>query len=278
MNDQLGIDIGGSCAKLALLRQDEQPRTLRSEAYGDDPDAVVRQAVLQLTQGHMDAIAAVGISVAGPVDEVGRLLQAVNLPWLVGRLVSDWWCELIGRTMPCRVLTDASAAALAEHAVHPVQGRALYVSLGTGVGAAVLDDGKPLIFTRGTPGHFGHIDVSGGDPAAPYLPTCGRGSLEAYVGAQALREADRADHPALRAATAALAQAVRIAMAIYRPKQIVLMGGTAARFEPVLDELRQLIGRDLTPAAPAQWEIRISSVGPFAAALGAARCATSLTC
>ncbi|MCC6681482.1 MAG: ROK family protein [Phycisphaeraceae bacterium] len=273
MNDRLGIDIGGSCAKLALLRQSQQPRTLRSEAYGDDPIAVVRQAVVRLTQGRLDEIAAAGISVAGPVDEQGRLLQAVNLPWLVGQLVSDWWCDLIGRKMPCRVLTDASAAALAEHAVHPVQGRAIYLSLGTGVGAAVLDDGKPLIFTRGTPGHFGHIDVSGGDPDAPYLPTCGRGGLEAYVGAQALRDADRADHPAMRTAIAALARAVRIALAIYRPQQIVLMGGSAERFEPVLDELRQLISRDLTPAAPAQWDISISTVGPFAAALGAARCA-----
>ncbi|MBV9490447.1 MAG: MFS transporter, partial [Verrucomicrobia bacterium] len=60
------------------------------------------------------------------------------------------------------------------------------LALGTGVGAAVLDDGVPLRVDGDSPGHLGQIDVSL-DDRAPIGPDGGAGSLEGYLGVPAIR-------------------------------------------------------------------------------------------
>ena len=276
----LGVDVGGSAVKMALLRGPDEPVTLRGEPHGSGSrsaltDAARTQLKQLLEQANIKPgdIIASGIAVAGPIDDQGAVLQAVNLSWLEGTSVKQWLREVTESGLQPIALTDTVAAALAEHHLAPVSGRALYLSLGTGVGGAVLDDGRPVNITRGTPGHFGHMDVSGGAPDAPTLAACGRGGLEAYVGAAALRDATGADHPAMRQAVAALARAIRILLAIYRPEHIVLLGGLAGHYEPTLPNLREQIADGLTPAAPPRWDIRCGRSDPFAAAIGAARAA-----
>lgn len=115
--------------------------------------------------------------------------------------------------------------------------------MGTGVGASVLD-GVEILRVSGVgagagSGHFGQMDVGVADAAgvSPIGPDGGRGSLEAYVGLPALRarfgdglagaiEGLGADD----AAVVALARAIRIGHAIYRPERVVLLGGVGLAF------------------------------------------------
>ncbi len=223
-------------------------------------------------------IVASGISLAGPVNSEGVLEQASNIPAMAGLNVREWLPATLGMDLDPLALTDAMSAALCEHQCNPVQGRAIYLSMGTGLGGAVLDDGVPLVITRGTPGHFGHLDVSGGELNAPQIPGSGRGSLEAYVGANMLRHAgvpieqpEKAmGHPRMQKAVSALARGIRILLSIYRPNYVFLMGGMSAVFEPALPMLRTMVADGLAPAAPDHWLIERAVAGPFAASVGAA--------
>jgi glucokinase len=273
---KLGVDIGGGSIKLACLH-DSRRHELQSQPYRH-PSLDELVAHLQTLRGQLpsDRIDAAGACIAGPMDEHGVVTAAANLPALVGVTVGRWLADRFALPEPAPVISDTEAAARAEHATNPCEGRTVYLSIGTGVGAAVLDGEIPLCFTRGTPGHLGHIDVSGGEDGVPSLPGCGRGALEAYIGAAGLRQAgvdpdDPAwpEHPAAQRGIAALIRALRTILLLYHPQRIVLLGGVGLRLESKLNTLEQQVRDGLSPAAPARWTLTCGRCGRFAAAWGA---------
>lgn len=284
----LGIDVGGSSIKLALCDSAGTSRhTAQSKAYQrPSPEALTaaaRGAIGRLTgDDQRQRIAGVGLAVPGPVVAGQTTLpRCGNLPAVEGLDATQWVGELLAGPVPVHLLTDQYATAVAEGNAEPRPGRTLVLTLGTGVGGAVLDDGVPLTFTRGTPGHLGHIDISGGDPDAPWTDAAGRGALEAYLGASTLRTlglplhdpAACAAHPAMPGVIDALSRGLRILFALYRMDHIVLAGGVAPIFGPVLDQLEVRIRDGLTPVAPQAWTVRLGQVGLFAGAIGAAQLA-----
>lgn len=281
---KLGIDIGGSSVKMALVSDGAQPHTFRGEPHQmpsvEELSAGIVSSVEQLLKQSgltREAIGSVGVSIAGPMDANGVLEMAANVPAMAGVCIPDWIRKTLDMDIPAIGATDANSAAACEHRRNPMPGRTLYLSFGTGVGGAVLDDGRPVIITRGTSGHFGHMDVSGGDPDAPSTPGAGRGALEAYIGFRTLEadgvpfdQPERFDHPTMKRALKALAQGIRILLAVYRPDHIVLMGGTVEIFSPALDQVQAMANDGITQAAPAQWSLTVGQSDNFAAAIGAA--------
>ena len=187
----LGIDIGGSSVKAALLCDLEVCTTARSDCY-DRPDrkALVKaigQAVELVRGGEsVKHLTSVGLCCPGILDrEMKAIAVSVNVPGLVGAPLDDLVREAIGlRRLPTdlEILSDANAVGYDIYAAEKLKGRLLCLSLGTGVGASVMDDWSgQRIFLRvsgESPGHFGQLDVSL-DDAAPIGPDGGRGSLEA---------------------------------------------------------------------------------------------------
>lgn len=281
---RVGIDIGGTAIKLAAVIEARTPVCRSSDAYSQPGRELLEQHLRTCWRGLLaeagpaaTAPAAVGVCIAGPLGPGGVLEAAANLPAIVGVQVGPWVQGVLGLARPPHVMTDALAAALGEYQANPLRGRALYLALGAGVGGVVLDDGRPLMVTRGTPGHFGHIDVSGGQIDAPSTAAAGRGALEAYIGAEALRRAGidpdtpaGLGHPAFATALAALVRGLRILLALYRPDHIVLLGGTGLKLLPLLPQLEAAVRDRLTPAAPAHFTLACGQAGYFAAALGAA--------
>jgi predicted NBD/HSP70 family sugar kinase len=286
-----GIDIGGTAIKLAAICGGHAPICRSSDSYARPSRGVLERRLRRSwrdllreaganAEAGADAQAVVGLCIAGPLGPDGVLEAAANLPAMVGVQIGVWAQNVLELARPPRVLTDALAAALGEHRANPLRGRVLYLALGAGVGGVVLDDGRPLLVTRGTTGHFGHIDVSGGEKDAPATAAAGRGALEAYIGAEALRRAGvdldtpaGLRHPALAAALAALARGLRILLALYRPEHIVLLGGIGLKLRPVLSEVEAQVRDRLTVAAPAHFTLACGRGGYFAAALGAAAAA-----
>jgi predicted NBD/HSP70 family sugar kinase len=275
----LGIDIGGTSIKAAALRDGTLLWTRRSRAYERPDRGRLIDALREIAASEEDfRFDAVGLCVPGLLDRKTRTItHSANVPGLVGTPLDEILHAGLSQNLPpAALLTDAAAAALDLYASRQISGRLLLVVLGTGVGAAVWDENGPLHVDGDSPGHFGQLDVSL-DDTPPLGPDGGAGGLEAYIGAPALRARygdDFFTKPPTLPPTApplrALARAIRIGHAIYRPHHVCLAGGIGNAFAPLLPAIRALVERDLTSIARPGWTLTCGE-HDFHAAIGAAR-------
>ncbi len=276
----LGIDIGGTRVKAALLRDGQAIATGHSPPYSRPNADQLRAAIaLAAPDPNLPRPDVVGVCAPGLFDAAsGAITYAANLPGIVGVPLAEL-TRALAPDAPPHIVTDAHAAAVDVcHSEH-LSGRLLALSLGTGVGASVLDDGLPLLVSGRSPGHLGQIDVTLHEPA-PIAPDGTRGSLEAYIGLLALRTrypGPDADLPARirpgEDSFAALARALRIATAIYRPNHIRLLGGVGIRLSAHIHALHSMVQDGLTPLAHTGWTLA-TGTSDFHAACGAARLAS----
>ena len=275
----LGIDIGGTTVKSAALRGREVLWTGRSERYNrptaDQLIAAVRQACAQLD----GPPASVGLCVPGLLDEAKETVAiSANVPGLIGLHLRELVSRATGAdALAPLVVNDANATAFDIFSTRQLSGRLLVIAIGTGVGAAVLDDGKPLFVDGESPGHIGQVDVSLDGPMV-IGPDGGRGGLEGYIGTAALRHRYGAD-PAARIRPGdpsfrALVRILRICHAIYRPLHVCLAGGTGIRLGHLLDPLKRATDVELTMIARKDWKLTVAD-SDYHAAAGAARIAAS---
>jgi glucokinase len=285
----LGIDIGGSSVKVARLDPGSPSARTAHAPYAGPPDehtvAAAIRAALQ-GAGPLTGLARVGLCAPGIVDPATLRVQAsLNLPALVGISLPDLVHKALGEPAErpaVAVFTDARAAAHDWWCLtHRPRERLLAISLGTGVGAAVLDNGDPLIVSGGGPGHIGALHVAH-DPGAPRDRDGAVGTLEAYIGLPALRARYGHELPLAAAKWSpsepplrALVKALKIAHAMYRPQHIALLGGVGVAIGSVpglLQALREHTADGLTSLSREGWTLS-AATSPFHAAQGAARLA-----
>lgn len=157
----LGIDIGGTGIKGAVvdtkrgvLRTDRlrllTPRPAEPAAVADVVRTLVR---------HFEWEGPVGCTFPGVV-QAGTIHTAANLtPSWVGLDGTALFAEAVG--CPVSLLNDADAAGVAEDAfgaAAEVTGVALLITLGTGIGSALVVDGTLVPNTE-----LGHLTLRGGD-------------------------------------------------------------------------------------------------------------------
>ncbi len=274
----LGLDIGGTSVKAAIFRGGRCVRTAQSEPYAKPSVEELREAIVSVV-GSEKKVARVGICLPGIVDRSGKITHCVNIPALTGvrlqRLVHP--AIAAARKPSVQFCSDAVATAYDIQRRRRLKGRLLVLSLGTGVGAAVLDGVVPLNVDEGSPGHFGQLDVT--LPGRKVIgPDGGSGGLEGYIGAPALRkrhgkeplEGGLADYIGNEPALLALVRALRITHAIYRPQHIVLCGGIGLALRHLLPTIRRQVAKDLTSLARPGWTLSCGD-DLFHAARGAAR-------
>ena len=281
--DFLGIDVGGSSVKVAAVRGGQTVWTGQSGAYSRPSAEGLVAAIREAVGGRSANFAGVGLCVPGLLDEAKeRVTQSVNVPALNGIRLADLVTDAVGPPERLVVANDSNATAWDIYHGRGMTGRLLVLVLGTGVGASVVDE-RGLLFVDGeSPGHFGQMDVSlEVDPVIG--PDGGAGSLEGYIGSAALARRYGADpatvlgrmtpgDPPIRA----LARAIRIGHAIYRPHHICLAGGTGIRLKRLLPELRAAVQRNLTSIARPGWTLSTGD-SDFHAAAGVAKLAAGLT-
>lgn len=284
----LGIDIGGTAVKVALLGHDGASWTSVSHPY-TRPDrqqlrSALRQAVGEVS---LEDVRSVGLCVPGRRAPTGECVQlSVNVPGLEGYAFEQIVTDCIGRPMPVRVCSDAEAATIDAARDHPNARRVLGIALGTGVGASLVEQGRPLRLGQGTIGHLGQIDIGllpGIEPPGPIGPDGGRNSLEAYLGVAALRDRFGPDFPDVLPGLSvsdppllALVRAVRIALAVYTPDLVLVLGGLGLALTSHREQLDAAIHRDLTSIAPPGWRLEFGR-SRFHAAIGAARLAVEFS-
>jgi predicted NBD/HSP70 family sugar kinase len=281
----LGVDIGGTTIKTALFDDGSRVGAWRSDPY-ERPDraALIRSLRACTSKAWEVGVDCIGICCPGAANpSTGVIDRCVNVPGLQGLSPGMLLDEAADRPTGCVPIqfTDAFAAAADIYISSQFAGRLLGISLGTGVGAALVDHGCVQLLLHGvSSGHLGQIDVSFG-PDAPVGPDGGRGSLEAYIGWPALK---RRSGPSVPSATIvstlraddepvlALVRAIRIAHAIYKPDHVCLLGGIGIGLSPLSSELYAAVSKELTCVAKPGWTLGFGN-DAYHAASGAARLA-----
>lgn len=187
----IGIDLGGSKTALGLVSPENaivSRRRIDTQAE-DGVDIVIDRIAAQTDSltGDLPAgekIAGIGICTPGPVDHIsGDLLTLVNLPGISNTPFGSKLQERLG--LPVRLDHDAKVAALGEF--HFGAGRdrdsMIYIVMGTGVGAAIIYEGKLIYGESNSAGESGHMTV---DPNGHRCHCGSRGCLEAYASGPAL--------------------------------------------------------------------------------------------
>ena len=189
MNLAIGIDIGGT--KVAGGLVDPTGRILaRARRLTPSRDALavertIVEVVEELRVGHQ--VVGIGIGAAGFVDaDRSRVLFAPHLAWR-NEPLRDSIAGAVG--LPVIVENDANAAAWAEWRFGAARGepRLVCVTLGTGIGGGIVNDGVVQRGRWGMAGEFGHMVVV---PDGRRCECGNRGCLEQYASGNVLgREA-----------------------------------------------------------------------------------------
>jgi glucokinase len=179
----IGVDVGGTTIKAAivgvrgdLLESFRAPSPRSSTALHDFVHSVLESAKMPV-QG-------IGIGCKGIIDAASSRVKSSpgDLNFLEGQLLS----EVIGAgDLTVCAENDARTALVAEVLWGAARGRrnVVMLTLGTGVGGAVLVDGAILRGTGGSAGHIGHVIV---DPRGG-LCICGNfGCLETHFSSRAI--------------------------------------------------------------------------------------------
>lgn len=186
----VGIDLGGTNIKVGLLTVDHKiidQSSCRTEVESGFHHVIgqMAESVRQLCSRNgvaMENVHGVGIGCPGPIDvKQGLVVLAPNFPgWRDLPIRDTLRCALKG--LPTVLENDANVSAYGEFRLGVGQGlnSLVQITLGTGVGAGIIIDGKILRGATDTAGELGHIPLEIGGR----LCGCGRrGCLEAYASA-----------------------------------------------------------------------------------------------
>ena len=276
----LGADLGGTKCHAVLADRDG---TVLAEDYrrsdgSVDPADVLLSSLADLRQraaAQGRSVVGVGIGVPGLLDPAsGRMVGGFNLGWngfdLGARLEA-------GIPEPWSVENDVNLAALGEAWAGAGRGAASFavVSLGTGLGGAVMVGGTLLRGAHGAAGEFGFLLA-----AREQLHRQEAMAMETLVGGRFLAARTGTEPAAVLAAAAAgdptaaavvaelldhVAMTVVDIAAVVDPERVVLDGSVGRALAPYLPRLGEL----LAPALLFPPELAVSTLTPTAALVGA---------
>lgn len=288
----LGIDIGGT--KIAGALVDADGAILASSTRpttASRPEGILEAVVDVVAELDPHARAGtVGVAVAAFLDrERTTVFFSPNISW-VNYPLHQALTEALGRVV--LIENDANAAGWAEFRFGAGRGARsmMMLTMGTGVGGALVDEGRLIIGGFGSAGELGHIVIDpGGRPCG-----CGnRGCLEQYASGTALMRVAREyledpgltpdalaqalqnDHPrameALIEACDAMGRGIASLVSVTDP-DVVVIGGGVAKAGPILATLIQQRFESHYPAAGKRpvATIEVASLGNTAGVIGAA--------
>lgn len=292
----IGIDIGGTRIKAGVIDGNDNLSGQINEPshIGKDYSELIEQ--LQKVVKHYRSIsdseiAGVGLAVAGLMDSEHRIIiDAPNCASLIGNALPD---DLTGKVgLPVVMDNDANVMAVGEGISGAARGSRHYIALtlGTGVGGAVISNGVLIRGIDGGGGELGHFPI---DRKGPLCGCGARGCLEAYIGKAGIRRYINRNHPqfkdiglkevnryavggdeAARDVFVFVGRTLGVAVAglvnIFNPELVVVGGGVAAAGELFLKPLRNEVNKRAFKAYLTSLEIRTAELGNWAGVIGAA--------
>lgn len=282
----IGFDLGATHIKAAVL---DSTGTVQHYEQFETNDA--EGAWLDRIKAHVALIESevqvkdIGIAAPGLAARDGR-----TIAWMQGRLAGlaalDWTREL-GRKQIVQVLNDAHAALLGEVAHGAAKGlrNAVLLTLGTGVGGAILCDGHLLHGHLGRAGHLGHLSLN---PDGPKDIVNTPGSIEDAIGDHTVRQRSEGRFDSTEALISAhragdrsatkiwlhsvkhLAAAIASIINAVDPQVVILGGGISRAGRALFNPLNHFL--DEFEWRPDGHRVRVipAALGEWAGAIGAA--------
>ncbi|MCX8529106.1 MAG: ROK family glucokinase [Rhodoluna sp.] len=290
----IGIDIGGTKIAGALVSEEGQiVRELKVPTPASDSDAIA-DAVVALVEELSTGVevAAAGIAAAGFIDADRAVIRyAPNLSWRNEPFKAKLAARL---SIPVFIDNDANAAGWAEYRFGAGTGvkHMIMLTVGTGVGGAVIVDGHMLRGGFGIAAELGHINMvsegvlcgcgqkgclesygsgtallkaakalaASGDPRGARLAELERevGTLTGAEVYRAILEKDRGALDLLEDLGSMLGRAVATLVAVLDPELVVIGGGVSAAGDLLLDPIRKAYLEHL-PARGFRPELRIEA-------------------
>jgi len=285
----IGVDLGGTAIKLGRFAQDGsllealEVATPRPAMPGAVTVAIA-EAVEQLDPQRLAPL--VGVGHPGPSDRHGRVARiAINLPGWRDVPLADWLEPLLERRVTCA--NDANCALIGErwHGAARGAGDVVLLTLGTGVGGAVLLGGELFTGAGGAAAEPGLIGIR---PDGPPCNSGNRGSLESYCSITGLarlsplepeelcRRAEAADPEALAVWESygrLLGTGISSLLYLVTPELVLLGGGLSAATPLFLPALWAEVEQRVLAVSREGLRIERCSLGNGAGRLGAARLA-----
>lgn len=289
MNQLIGVDLGGSAIKLGRFSEAGE---LLAELQVPTPQpalpGAVTTAIVEAVQRlDPDRLAdRVGVGHPGPSDAAGRVARiAINLPGWGDVPLADWLEPLLER--PVTLANDANCALIGEHWLGAARDArdVVLLTLGTGVGGAVLLDGELFTGHRGAAAEPGLIGI---DPDGPACNSGNRGSLESFCSrrgfdrlsavnpSELCRQADAGDAEALvvwQAYGRLLGIGVSSLLYLFTPELVLIGGGLSGASAHFLPAVWREVEHRVQAVSREGLTIRRCSLGNGAGRLGAARLA-----
>lgn len=283
----IGIDLGGTRIKAVAI--DESGKTIHHHylSTNDVKDAVwkndIATAVKELQNKLQSEDVPVGISAPGLPNASNTAIA--YMPGRLQGLENFIWSEYLNTRT--HVLNDAIAAMMAEVRFGAAMDKknVVMLTLGTGVGGAILIDGKPYQGSFNKAGHIGHMVIdSDGERDVIGIP----GSLEDAMGncsivkrsagrfssthqlLEALRQGDNFARDIWHTSVKKLAIALASLTNILSPETIILGGGITEAGNDLFDPLEKYMAQYEWRTGGNQTQIVKAQFGDLAGAVGAA--------
>jgi glucokinase-like ROK family protein len=304
------VDLGATSTDVALatlggeiLAHGGEPSEIK-----DGPRVVLDRAKEMLAGLLLDEgseprdVLAVGVGVPGPVEQASGLLKSPPImPGWDGFPIRSVFADEYAA--PVFVDNDVNVMALGEHRGGVGKGadNVLFVKIGTGIGGAIIADGRLYRGTQGCAGDIGHICA---DPEGPVCPCGNRGCLEVMAAApaivakaercarsgastvlrQALEErggldardvgaaAALGDHHALdiiRESGRIVGRVLATLVSTLNPSLVIVGGGVANIGHALLAEIRSAVYRRSLPLATRNLPVVLSELDGMAGVAGA---------
>lgn len=284
----IGIDMGGTEIKAASFSADgtmigQWTRETRDAPGGTVPGfaETVRNLLGEIGGEGMP----LGLAAPGVAAKDGRSIAF--MPGKMHGIEGFDWTSFLQRDQPVPILNDAHAALLGEIWRGAAQGseNVILLTLGTGVGGAIVCDGRLLKGAMGRAGHVGHMSISEsgalsivGTPGA-FEPAIGNYSVSRrtdgrFSTTRQLVDAHLAgDVEASRVwlqSVHDLARALSSLINILDPEVILVGGGIALAGDALFDPLRAHLDRIEWRLGDHRARIVPAELGSWAGACGAA--------
>jgi glucokinase len=255
---RVGVDLGGTQIKAAAFTPDGD--VLHRETHptrdGQRVDGVpawadaVRRLVEAWAIRFGEPAARIGLAAPGLPARDGRSI--LSMPLRMEGLEGFDWGAFLSRPGGVQVSNDAHAALLGEAWKGAARGRtdAVLLTLGTGVGGAIMANGRLVRGAMGRAGHLGHISL---DTHGPVSILRTPGAIEELIGECSLATRSNGRFQTTQALLAAADAGDTDAAAVWS-RSIRALACAIASYINVLDPEVVILGGGITEAGDTLWQ------------------------
>jgi len=309
MGNRIGIDVGGTNVKIALVNEQgsiiySNSIPTRAEMGYEYTINNMKEAITDLlkeTKSEPKDIEGMGFGFPGQIDcQKGVVRLAPNIPGWVDVPIAEIMEKEFG--IPTRVDNDVRCAALGELNFGAGVGceNLICITVGTGIGSGLIVNGKLVRGASNAAGEIGHIklDIKGG-------PLCGcgdRGCLEAFASGPSIvamaeeyikggkstkyrelanpditpyvvSEAAKLGDPVAKRIFTIMGEYIGIGLTsvvnLLNPEKIIIGGGVAAAGDILMDPIKETIIKRAMPISGAAVQVVPAQLGNTAGVIGA---------